>query len=97
MGKWFPDWRTGTKTQCESYRQACFNLFRNTRYESAAGIHVETPRSDELTERLATAAQSLTRVQQSHHWRRALTAEDKEHFRLQRLADRQRKQARRTR
>lgn len=93
-GRWFPDLRTGTREQWQAYRTACFELFRNTRYESKAGIRVETPRSDALTERLAATAQPLTRTQQSHHWRQALTAEDRDFMRLQRAADRQRKQGR---
>jgi hypothetical protein len=93
-GKWFPDWRTGTREQCARYRQACWNLFRNSRDEQAAGIRDETPASNRLHDQLYATERPLTRRQQSWHWGRALTAEDKDHFRLQRQADRQRKQAR---
>ena len=96
-GKWFPGLRTGTKAQWQAYRKACYELFRNTRYESKAGIRVETPRYLDLNGRLNDLERPLSRVQASWHWRRAGSAEDKEHYRLQRTADQQRRQARRAR
>jgi hypothetical protein len=90
-GKWFPDWRTGTKEQCGRYKEACWNLFRNSRYEQGAGIREETVRSDQLHDQYHATARPLTRTQQNWHWRRALTAEDKDFYRLQRTSDRQSK------
>lgn len=89
-GRWFPGWRTAAKEQCQAYRKACMDLFRNTRYESAAGIRVETQRYLDLHNRIYAAERPLTRTQQSWHWHRALTAEDKDFIRLQRTADKQR-------
>lgn len=100
MGKWFPGWRTGTREQWQAYRAACYELFRNTRYQAAAKIRAETPRYLDLNDRVNDLEAPLTRTQASYHWGRALTREDKDFCRMQRTADRQaraqRRAARRT-
>lgn len=96
-GRWFPDWRTGTREQCATLRQAAYNLFRNNRYEIAQRIRVETPHWDELNSRYNNAERGLTRTQISWNRHKAANAEDRDHRRLQKAADRQRKQARRSR
>jgi hypothetical protein len=93
-GRWFPDWRTGTRAQCAALQQAAYNLFRHSRYEQKAGIREETPHWNDLNDRYNTAERGLTRAQISYHRHKAGTREDKDFYRLQRQADQQRKQAR---
>lgn len=96
MGKWLPAWRTGTKEQCQALRQAAYNLFRHNRYEQAQRIRVETPHWADLNDRYAHTERGLTRTQIAYHRHVAANAEDRDMIRLQRTADRQRKQQRRT-
>ena len=89
MGKFFPDYRTGTREQTHAVRRAYYALFRNTRYEAAQGIREETPQYDRLHERIYAAERPLTRTQRSWHWHRALGQEYRDFTRMQRAADRQ--------
>ena len=89
MGRWFPAWRPATREQVQAYREAHQKLFRNTRYESAAGVRTETERSADLNDRAFDSGAPLSRTQQSWHWRKALNAEDRDFYRMQRAADRQ--------
>jgi hypothetical protein len=89
MGKFFPDYRTGTTEQVRAFRRACYDLFRNGRYEQAARIRHETARYLDLNGRVCAAEAPLTRTQSRWHWQRALGAEDRDFRRMQRAADRQ--------
>ena len=104
MGRFFPDYRTGTKEQVRAFKDACHDLFRNTRYESRLrtadgrrAIQGETPRYNDLNDRVNETEKPLHRVQQSWHWRRALYGEDRDFMRMQRASDRQDRQRARTR
>ena len=104
MGKWFPDYRTGTPGQVKAYKDAHKALFRNSRYESRLrtadgkrAIRDETPRGSGLNDRAARSAAPLSPVQQRWHWQRALGQEDREFMRMQRASDRQDRERGRTR
>jgi hypothetical protein len=88
MGRWFPDWRTGTREQCAALREAAWNLFRHNRYEQAQKIRVETPHWERLNSRYNDAERGLTRTQISWQRHKAANAEDRDFGRLQREADR---------
>ena len=87
----------GTPEQVRAYVDAHKDLFRNSRYEEAAGIRTETPRFQDLNDRCWQTAAPLSPVQEWWHWNRALAAEDREFARLQRQADRQERERVRTR
>jgi hypothetical protein len=104
MGRWFPGFRIGTPEQVRQYKDAHKALFRNSRYESklrtAGGkraIRDETPRYLRLNRRAYDSRAPLSRTQQSWHWRRALTEEDREFMRMQRASERQDRKQRKTR
>ena len=103
MGKWFPDYRTGTPEQVKAYKDAHEALFRNSRYESKLrtadgkrAIRGESPRYGDLNDRAYRSGAPLSRTQQRWHWQRALGAEDREFMRMQRASERQDRQQRRT-
>ena len=104
MGKWFPGFRTGTPEQVRTYKDAHKALFRDSRYESKLrtadgkrAIRDETPRYLRLNGRAYDSGAPLSRTQQSWHWRRALTEEDRDFTRMQRASEKQGRQQRRTR
>jgi hypothetical protein len=87
----------GTPEQVRAYVKAHVDLFRNSRYEEAAGIRTETPRFLDLNDRCWQTAAPLSPVQGWWHWQRALNAEDRDFGRLQQAADRQERKRVRTR
>ncbi len=96
MGTWFPGFRTATAAQVRHFRAAHQDLFRNARYETALrtadgkrAIRDESPRYLDLNGRAHDSGAPLSRTQEWWHWRRALTAEDREFTALQRASDRQ--------
>lgn len=97
MGRWFPGFRTGTPEQVKTFRDACIALFRNSRYQQAAGIRTETTRFLDLNDRVCATERPLSRAQRSWHWHRALDAEDRDFTRLQRASDQQNRAMRRSR
>jgi hypothetical protein len=97
MGRWFPDLRPATEAQTAAYRQAVYELHRNSVYESAAGIRQETPEYLRLNDRAAQAERPLSPIQAAWHWQRAAGAQDRDMTRLQRASDRQARQQRRAR
>lgn len=85
--RWPPRIRRGTGGQVRAYRDAQYALFRNGRYEQAAGIGEETPRYLDLNHRAHEAAQPLNRIQRWWHWQRTLGEEERDMTRLQRAAE----------
>lgn len=84
-----PAGRRATPEQAGAYRQACFDLFRNQRYEEAARIRTETGVFLDLNDRVCGAEEPFGRLGSYWHWRRALAAEDRDFQALQRASDRQ--------
>jgi hypothetical protein len=84
-----PAGRRATPEQTGAYRQACFDLFRNQRYEEAARIRTETGVFLDLNDRVCDAEEPFGRLGSYWHWRRALAAEDRDFQALQRASDRQ--------
>lgn len=102
MGRWFPDYRTGTPEQVRAFKDACRDLFRNSRYESnlrtadgRRAVREETVRYNDLNDRVNETERPLSRTQRSWHWHRALTEEDRDMGRLQRASGRQDRERRR--
>lgn len=99
MGRWFPDYRTGTPEQVQAYKDAHKALFRNSRYEAklrtadgSRAICEETSRYLDLNDRAGDTAAPLHPVQRWWHWNRALDEEDRDFTRLQQASDRQDRQ-----
>ena len=96
MGKWFPGIRKGSPEQVKAYRQAKFDLDRNGEYEQRAGIRVETPRYNDLNDRVCETEVPLSRSQRWWHFQRAGTEQYRDMDQMQRASDRQDRARRRT-
>ena len=104
MGKFFPGFRTGSPEQVKAYRQAKFDLDRNGEYETKLrladgrrAIRDETPRYNDLNDRVCETEVLLSRSQRWWHFQRAGTEQYRDMDRMQRASDRQDRDRRRTR
>ena len=95
MGKFFPDYRTGTPEQARTHRESLKDLWRQGEHEQKVVPGQETPVSSRLNDRANETARPLSRTQQAWNFQRALSEHTREQGRLQRASDRQNREQRR--